>query len=118
MSQMAEQLISAETSPGRSAGPMQLTREDGVIIVGNLLPVTIRRIVVDGRIDFDVQWNHDSLLSMKTKQMEGLRVMWVGGVHIATDGHGGGGLFDASGEIGQVDDMEETTLVQRLLQFN
>ena len=35
--------------------------------------------------------------------------MWVGGVHIATDGHGGGGLFDASGEIGRVDDMEERT---------
>ena len=38
---------------GPVGGAHAADEEDGVIIVGNLLPVTIRRIVVDGRIDFD-----------------------------------------------------------------
>ena len=38
---------------------------NGVIIVGNLLPVNIRRVIKNGRVDFEVSWNHDSQLSNK-----------------------------------------------------
>ena len=110
--------MSGSESPTSAGEDVQLAHTDGVIIVGNLLPVNIRKVVVDGRVDFEVTWNHDSLLSMKTKHMEGLRVMWVGGVHITSEAGGGGGLFDGAGDFSQVDEMDEMILEQRLLEFN
>lgn len=55
---------------------------------------------------------------MKTKHMEGLRVLWVGGVHITNEKGSGGGLFDGAGDFSQVDEMDELILEQRLLEFN
>jgi trehalose 6-phosphate synthase/phosphatase len=120
LSLRATQLMSsaATESPTSAGQDVQLAHTDGVIIVSNLLPVNIRKIVVDGRIDFEVSWNHDHLLSMKTKQMEGLRVLWVGGVHVTMDSVGGGGLFDGAGDFAEVDEMDELLLEQRLLEFN
>ena len=112
-----EMLLSAD-SPAAAPLREQLTTTDGVIIVSNLLPVNIRKIVVDGHIDFEVSWNHDHLLSMKTKAMDGLRVLWVGGVHVTMDAVGGGGLFDGAGDFADVDEMDEMLLEQRLLEFN
>ena len=112
-----EMLLSAD-SPAAAPLREQLTTTDGVIIVSNLLPVNIRKIVVDGQIDFEVSWNHDHLLSMKTKAMDGLRVLWVGGVHVTMDAKGGGGLFDGAGDFADVDEMDEMLLEQRLLEFN
>eukprot|EP01048_Picozoa_sp_COSAG05_P014893 COSAG05_NODE_1733_length_4178_cov_47.990684_1_plen_311_part_10 len=121
--------VAAELSPKAKATLAEgdiaasLQSVNGVIIVGNLLPVNIRRVVsAAGRVDFVVAWNHDSLLSKKWNlPVPSLRVMWVGGVHIDSSTDGGGGLFDGAGDpvvYSAVEEMEEMILEQRLLEFN
>lgn len=50
LSQRASQLMSASESPTSAGEDVQLAHTDGVIIVGNLLPVNISKVVVDGHV--------------------------------------------------------------------
>jgi trehalose-6-phosphate synthase len=116
MSQKAKQLVQEEAE---AHAEVRLEPGDSVIIVSNILPVSIRRVIVNGRSDFEVTWNHDNLLSKKGSFGGAMRVLWVGGVII--DAEVGAGLFDGNDEITDVsgvDEMEEPLLEHRLLAFN
>ena len=77
MSKRAQQLVPKEMQDEMNAE--ELGDGDSVIISCNILPVQIRRVLVDGSSDFEVAWNHDHLLSRKTGFGDAVRVLWVRG---------------------------------------